>query len=160
MDNRLEQAIQMRAAGQYAEAKALLLTLYAERPEDARVNYYCAWVHDNLGEERAAAPFYERAIATGLSDEDLRGALLGLGSTYRTLGQYEQARDTLLRGMERFPDAHEFPTFLAMAYYNLGEHHAAMTLLLRALAQTSTDSGVQRLKRAILAYSEDLDEMW
>ncbi len=160
MDEHLQEAIRLRQAGDYPAAQVIFTELLTTSPNDPLVNYHYAWWHDVQGLEAGAVPFYERAITNDLSGADLRGALLGLGSTYRSLGQYEQARATLLKGIEQFPDAQEFPIFLAMAHYNLGEHHAAMTLLLRALAETSTDAGIQRFKRAILFYADDLDQVW
>ncbi|TCP68322.1 tetratricopeptide repeat protein [Baia soyae] len=56
------------------------------------LDYVSAWSHDVLCLESEAIPYYERAIELGLSKEDdLEGALLGLGSTYRVLGQYEKS---------------------------------------------------------------------
>jgi hypothetical protein len=42
-----------------------------------------AWNFDLLGEESKSDPFYEKAIHLVLSSNELEGALLGLGSTYR-----------------------------------------------------------------------------
>jgi tetratricopeptide (TPR) repeat protein len=160
MSERLAAAIEQRTAQRYDEAKALFAELYAEHPDDAQVNYHYAWLHDAMGDERGAVPYYERAIALGLPDDDLRGALLGLGSTYRALGQYDRAVATLRRGMERFPGEGQFPTFLAMALYNMGAHAQAMELLLKTLATTSADPGILRFQRAILFYADKLDETW
>ena len=44
-----------------------LLDLVAAYPDDAEINYQAAWVHDSLGREREAVPFYRRAIEQGLS---------------------------------------------------------------------------------------------
>lgn len=87
--NELEKAIALREAGNAVEAKRLLLQLYAAEPYHPEILYQCAWVHDTLGEEKEAIPFYRAALEHGLGGKDRRGALLGLGSTYRTLGQYE-----------------------------------------------------------------------
>jgi tetratricopeptide (TPR) repeat protein len=86
--NELERAVYLRENGRAGEARELLLKLAAERPDDPQVNYQCAWVHDLLGREHEAVPFYERAIEEGLTGGDLEGAMLGLGSTYRALGVY------------------------------------------------------------------------
>jgi tetratricopeptide (TPR) repeat protein len=160
MQDKLAHAIEHRTAKRFAEAKALFAELFAEYPADPLVNYHYAWLYDSMGEERAAVPFYERAIAGGLPDADLRGAMLGLGSTYRTLGEYRKSADMLRRGMIRFPEAGEFPVFLAMALYNLGEHAEAMELLLKVIADRADDDGIQSFQRAILFYADKLDEVW
>lgn len=160
MQDELAIAIEHRTAKRYDEARRLFSELYAANPDDPLVNYHYAWLHDNLGEEGAAVPFYERALEGELPDEDLRGAMLGLGSTYRTLGQYEKSVDLLRRGMARFPGAGEFPVFLAMALYNTGAHAEAMQLLLETLARTSNDTGIGRFGRAIEFYADKLDDVW
>ena len=160
MKDTLENAVQLRTDGKAETALKMLQRLLKKRPDDALLNYHAAWTCDTLGREREAVPYYELALEIGLEGEDLRGALLGLGSTYRTLGEYEKAMMTCKAGIEFFPEAREFQVFLAMALYNLGKTDEAMPLLLRNLAETSTDAGIQRFQRAILFYSDKLDETW
>jgi tetratricopeptide (TPR) repeat protein len=97
----LETARQLRQAGQHEEARQSLVALLGATPDDPVLNYEAACAHDYLGLEREAVPFYERAIANGLTGEPLQGALLGLGSTYRALGDYEKAMATFRLGLER-----------------------------------------------------------
>jgi tetratricopeptide (TPR) repeat protein len=156
----IEQAVQHRENGEYEQAHTVLSGLLAASPDDPQVNYQMAWLCDVQGKEGEAIPFYERAVENGLTGEALRGALLGMGSTYRALGRYPQAVETLSRGMTTFPDAGEFPVFLAMALYNTGQHAEAVGLLLRALAEASQDEGIQRVRKAILFYHDKLDEIW
>jgi hypothetical protein len=73
----IREAIHLRQRGEYARAWRILRRLHRADPDDARLNYQCAWVCDLRGDERAAVPFYERAIRGGLAGEELRGALLG-----------------------------------------------------------------------------------
>jgi tetratricopeptide (TPR) repeat protein len=156
----LERARQLRQLGQHEEARQWLLTLLSATPEDPILNYEAACVHDFLGLEREAVPFYERALANGLSGEPLQGALLGLGSTYRALGEYQQATATLRRGQELFPEHREFSTFLALAYYNIGEYNDAVRTLLINLIETTQDPNLVRYERALRFYADHLDETW
>jgi tetratricopeptide (TPR) repeat protein len=156
----LTRAIRLRKEGRAEETRAILLELAAERPDDPQVQYQCAWVHDSLGREREAVPFYERAIAGGLSGRDLEGAFVGLGSTYRSLGEYRRAVETLREGVARFPENRAMEVFLAMALYNVGEHREATESLLRTLSETSADRGISAYKEAILFYAGRLDETW
>jgi tetratricopeptide (TPR) repeat protein len=160
MEDQLASAIRLRQGGQLQEARELLLKLVAAQPDDPRVSYQCAWVHDALGLEREAVPFYQRAIDSGLAGEDLAGALLGLGSTYRALGEYQQAIATLRRGIATFPGDRSFEPFLAMALYNAGQHAESAELLLRALAETSADDSIRRYQRTILFYADKLGQTW
>jgi tetratricopeptide (TPR) repeat protein len=157
---RLSEAIQHRERKEFEQAAQILSELLNETPDDPQVNYQMAWLCDTQGKESEAVPFYERAISNGLDGEELQGALLGLGSTYRCLGRYEQAVETLRNGMTTFPDAGEFPVFLAMALYNTGQYAEAMSLLLRSLAETSEDKGISDFKNAILFYHDKLDQVW
>ncbi len=160
LQEKLASAINLRESEKYEEARQLLLELHSEYPEDPQVNYQCAWIHDLLGLEREAIPFYEKAIQAGLRDDDLKSALLGMGSTYRCIGEYHRSMDTLQRALTLFPDSYEFKVFLGMAYYNIGEYGKAMDLLLNSLADTSTDEGILRYQRAIRFYSDKLDQTW
>ncbi|MEU7038941.1 tetratricopeptide repeat protein [Streptomyces sp. NPDC046237] len=161
-DGLLAAAVALREQGRQEEARDRLVALAARHPDDAEVAYQTAWAHDVLGLEAEAVPYYERALKAttgeGLSEEDRRGALLGLGSTFRVLGRYEEAVATLRGGIEEFPDDGALRAFLAMALYNTGEHHESTRLLLRLVAATSEDPGVRTYRRAIEHYAADLDE--
>ncbi|MFI8814818.1 MULTISPECIES: tetratricopeptide repeat protein [unclassified Streptomyces] len=158
-DALLAEAVRLRADGRPEEARERLLALTAEFPDDAEVAYQTAWVHDVLGLESEAVPYYERCLRdTALAAEDRSAALLGLGSTYRVLGRYGQAVETLRRGVAEFPDDGALRTFLSMALFNTDEHHEAMRVLLELLASTSDDRSVQRYRRAIEHYAKDLHE--
>lgn len=160
MTKSLQDAINLRENGQPEQARELLLALLGETPDDPNINYQLAWVHDSMGLESEAVPYYQKAISSGLSGQDRRGALLGLGSTYRTLGQYEHSMRILEQGRNEFPDAREFNVFYAMTLYNLGRNAEAMELLLREVGETSGDDGIARYRRAILFYADKLDQVW
>ncbi|OZB99073.1 hypothetical protein CJP46_01985 [Paenibacillus sp. XY044] len=155
-----ENAVALRQSGKAEKSREIWLSLLADRPEHPEILYQTAWTHDVLGLEKEAVPYYEKAISLGLQGEELAGAMLGLGSTYRTLGRYEDAKDLLKQAMERFPARREFSVFYAMALYNLGEHAAAMEMLLGQLAETSSDSGIQSYRKAIAFYADKLDRVW
>lgn len=159
-DPRLAAATSMREAGRDEEARRVLLDLQAEQPESAAVNLQCAWVHDKLGLEAEAVPFYEKALELGLEGDELRDALLGLGSTYRALGQYEKAVSILRRGVELFPDHAGLKVFLAMALYNSGDFKEACEMLLQVVTETSDHPTVMAYRRALSLYAEDLDRTW
>lgn len=155
----LLQAVQLRETGRFKEARRLLLELCERAPNNPHVQYQTAWVHDNLELEREAVGFYVRAIELGLTGEELAGALLGLGSTYRVLGQFEQSQETLQHGCEQFPERREFPVFLAMTNYNLGHAKEAVQALLQQLADTSSDPNLLAYRKALTFYAGDLDRL-
>jgi tetratricopeptide (TPR) repeat protein len=160
LQEKLASAIKLREVEEYEEARQLLLELHSEFPHDPQVNYQCAWIHDLLGLEREAIPFYEKAIQIGLNSDDLKSALLGMGSTYRCIGEYQKSIETFQHALTLFPDSHEFKVFLGMTYYNIGEYAKAMELLLISLADTSSEEGIRHYQRAIRFYSDKLDQTW
>lgn len=101
----IQTAIELRSAGKSEEAKQILLGLLEQSPEDPDILYQLAWIHDLMGLEGEAVPYYEKAISSGLKDPERRGALLGLGSTYRTLGLYNKSKEIFERGRQDYPQA-------------------------------------------------------
>ncbi len=158
MSDTLERAIRLRKAGELEEARAILLNLLERNPEDPAVNYQCAWVHDRMGREREAITLYERAIERGLSGGDLEGAILSLGSSYRAVGNPAKAAEVLRGGVARFPHNRAMQVFLAMALHDLDEHVQAMEILLRNLAETSSDPEISAYKEALSYYANRLNE--
>lgn len=166
MGRDLSGAIQLRESGRaqqdqgiLVEARALLLELHAAHPDDAEITYQTGVVHDNLGRGPEAIPFYTRALAQGLSGPDLERCLLGLGSTYRALGQYQEAEETLRRGVREFPGNRALQVFLAMALYNVGKYKEAMEIVLTNLLDTTTDDKLQYFERGLRYYALRLDEV-
>ena len=155
----LDKIKKMREEGRDNDALNYVRELADKFPKDAYIQCQSAFLHDSLNREAEAVKFYENAISLGLSTEDERDAYLGLGSTYRALGQFQKSKETFLKGLELFPEANQFQVFLAMTLYNLGEHHEAMKRLLLVLANTSNDSNVTQYGRAIRSYAEDLDSI-
>ena len=160
MEKEFDKAIDLRKNGYYEESNEILTNMAEKFSDSAHINYQCAWSFDLLGEEAKAVPFYEKAIQLGLSSEDLEGALIGLGSTYRTLGEYEKSKRVFLRGIEEFPENRVMKTFYSMTLYNLKEHSKAMELLLKCLIETTNDPEIKNYKRAIDFYSDKLDKTW
>lgn len=160
MGTTFQDAIALRESGKYTEAKELLLKLKELLPLDPELHYQLAWVHDSMGLEQEAVPYYEQALSMGLPDDERRGALLGLGSTYRTLGRYEESQRIFIEAIAEFPEAREFKVFHAMTLYNLQQYEDAMNLLLIELAETSVDQGIQDYKAAIRFYADKLNEVF
>lgn len=160
-DTDVEAIRALRRAGDHERARQQAVVAAARRPQDAVLRYEAACVHDYLGREADAVPYYEAAIASDMLPDDLlRSAFVGLGSTYRALGRYALAEQTLRRGLARFADAAEMQAFLAMALHNLGRSKEAVELLLRVLAESSRDPHVQAYREAILFYAGDVERAW
>lgn len=157
--NRIEEAVALRKAGQLEASNTLLLAVVKAYPEDAMVNYQCAWSFDVLEREMEAIPYYEKAIALGLPKDDLKEAYLGLGSTYRTIGKYEQSKAVFEKALAQFED-NGLKVFYAMTLYNLKLHEEAMSILLKLLAETSEDAHIKGYENAINYYADQLDKIF
>jgi tetratricopeptide (TPR) repeat protein len=156
----IDQIQTLRRAGRHEQARELAAQLAEQHPDDAGLQYEAACVHDYLGQERVAVPYYRRAIAAGLPPPQLRSAYLGLGSTLRALGQYGAALVVFDEGLAQFPMTPELLTFRAMTLYNLDQSKEAVAVLLGVLCATTADGELQGLVPAISTYAEDLDRTW
>ncbi len=156
MEEAIQRAIELRRESQHTEALAILLDLVNQHPDNAKVNYELGSTYDHQGVEEEAIAFYEHAIHCGIAGEDLRGSLIGLGSSYRCMERFGDAARVLQKGAAEFPDAKEFDVFLALTRYNMGEHAEAMRLLLNHIAQHSADAETQKYRRSISYYAEHL----
>jgi tetratricopeptide (TPR) repeat protein len=160
VDEPLARATELREAGKLEEALPLLLALREEHPDDPHIAVQTAWVHDSLGLEEEAAEHYEAAIRGDLSDDELMGLYLGLGSTYRTLGRDADAERIFREGIERFPDFKPLRVFNAMLDYNRGRPREAVRALIEVLLEASDDPAIQRYRRSLGGYAEDLNRSW
>ncbi|MEK3994950.1 tetratricopeptide repeat protein [Psychrobacillus sp. FSL K6-2365] len=160
MIKEIEEAIILRNNGMKNESNELLLKLVEKYPSNASILYQCGWSFDILGEETKAVAFYETAIDLGLPNDEMEGAIIGLGSTYRALGDYEKSKRVFIRGIELFPNNKAIQVFYAITLYNLSDHSNATELLLEVLLETTEDKQILEYERALKFYSKHLDDVW
>jgi tetratricopeptide (TPR) repeat protein len=115
--------------------------------------YRTACEHDRNGREAEAIPCYELALDLGLSADDRRGALLGLGSSLRNVKRYADSIAVLTMAVRELPDDAALQTFLALALYSGGDPRSAMVRLLD-LALRHAPLG--EYARALSAYRDQL----
>ncbi|WP_019152592.1 tetratricopeptide repeat protein [Robertmurraya massiliosenegalensis] len=160
MNSKLLKAIKLRENGFYEQCYQEMTELAKNFPDDPEILYQCAWSCDSLGKEAEAIPYYESAIKLGLSGKELEGAYLGLGSTFRTLGNYVQSKAVLEVGMNLFPQNQALKVFYTMTLYNLNEHDKAMETLLSCLMENTANEDILAYKNAIQFYANKLDQIW
>ncbi|NLS55799.1 tetratricopeptide repeat protein [Hafnia alvei] len=141
----------------YASALDAAIAQLVIEPDSALMHYYAAWACDGLGQENRAIPYYEKAIALGLPEADLKEAYLGLGSTYRVTGHYQQSLDLLTRATAEFPDDKALQVFYALAKYSVGDAKSALRDTLLLLTSTTQDDSILAFRKAIDFYAQDLD---
>ena len=115
---------------------------------DGRDELEQAFGYDREGHEAEAIPHYERAIAAGLSGEQLEKALLGLGSSLRNVNRVEESVAVLEDASRRFPDHQALLVFRALSLWSAGRRGEALALLARRLGEGSG------YERAIREYAD------
>jgi tetratricopeptide (TPR) repeat protein len=160
------EAVRLRQAGDREGLRALAV----RHPHDPAVAYQAARLHDTLGREAEAVPYYEAALAAPggpdgpdspgrLGDEDRLGAHTGLGSTYRALGRYDDALAAFDRALDEYPGDPALTAFRAITLHNLGRSAEAVGDLLTLLTRTSGAPGIAEYRRAPEHYAAHLDEV-
>ena len=158
-NNKLIEAIELRQNNKPEQAMYILKELLQVNPDDPEVNYQMAWTCDLIGQESMAVPFYEKALQNGLNN-DRSGAMLGLGSTYRCLGEYEKSSKIFDLAVKEFPENRALKVFRALTYYNLGKADESIGQLLNQLLDTTNDESIKSYERALRLYSKNLHQIW
>jgi len=156
----LEKMNDLFSERKYEEALSLGKIWVEKEPENGVAYAYTAFSCDSLGYEREAVPYYEKARMLNLEADLRREVLLGLGSTYRTIGEYEKSGKILKMGMEEFPNAREFPVFYALVLHNLKKHTEGMSILLKQLLETTRCDDIKKYGKALSFYADHLEEIW
>lgn len=156
----IAQAKRLRQQDELEESQALLLRLLDVYADDPIVLYEVGGSYDVLGKEKEAIPYYEKAIAAGLEGADLQECLVCLGSSYRNVGEFSTAVDTLEKAAAQFPNNNSSRAFLALAYYSDGREEEAVRLLLDLLLKTTRDEDILSFASALDYYKDNLDEVW
>ena len=145
------------ASKDYALAQTLADDWASREPHLATAHYFAAWSRDAQGLEADALVHYEKAFELGLSGGNLRGALLGAGSTYRNLGQLARSEEIFRRAIQAYGDVSEFSAFLALTLYSAGRFKDAISILLKLLADTASDIHIKRYDPALRYYAAHPD---
>ena len=145
-----------RHGGQIATLVSQLEALDKTHPHVAEIIHQLAWTHASLGNDAQARRYYERAIALGLPPNEQSGALIGLATCLRTIGETEAAAKALESGRAQFPDQPEFDAFLALVRHDQGRHAEALQLALTALIDTADDPGITAHQRNLRHFINQL----
>ncbi|MBE4909556.1 tetratricopeptide repeat protein [Bacillus luteolus] len=163
MDNTIQKITeikQLRDNGFGEQARVEIIKLVNEYTTVAVVQVECAFIHDSLGYEHEAIPYYEKALELGIEGPLRVEAYLGLGSSLRCIGSYQKAAEIFEKAIEEFPNHRGLQIFYSMTQYNLGNHGRAMDILLTNLIETTNNQDILDYKRAISFYINNLDEVY
>ena len=159
MKTKIAEAAALRKENKPDLAAEILKTLLQIHPNDPEINYQMAWTCDFMGKESEAVPYYEKALTNGLAD-GREGALLGLGSTYRCLGEYEKSLKIFDQAIAEYPKNNALKVFRALTLFNLGRADESVRQLLIQLLDTTNDDTIKSYDTALRFYSDKLSETW
>jgi tetratricopeptide (TPR) repeat protein len=124
--------------------------------DEAEREYELGGEHDSAGREEQAIPHYERALALGLREDLVPGALLQLGSSLRNAGRNDEALALFDDAVARFPDHAALRLFRAFALATAGRDREALVDVLE-LARTRIDAPeIERYRRSLENYTRAL----
>lgn len=124
--------------------------------DEAEREYELGGEHDSAGREEQAIPHYERALALGLREDLVPGALLQLGSSLRNVGRTDEAVALFDDAVARFPDHASLRLFRAFALATAGRDREALVDVLE-LARTRIDAPeIDRYRRSLESYTRAL----
>lgn len=151
-DERLDQFWTAFDPSDAVQAHAALSAILTERgSDDARAAYERASVHDALGEEEEAAPFYRAALDGDLRPDLRTQATIQLASTLRNLGDASGAMALLRSVPVDDPLSDAALAFLALALFSDEKPAPALRTALQTLAPH-----LPRYTRAVGAYAGEL----
>ena len=119
-----------------------------------------AYALDAAGREAEAIPYYRRALAEGVPEEELKDALIGYASSFRVVGEPKQARRVLERARRRFKGDPPVEAFYALVLFDLGEHARALKILGLALLKESPDPELAAYAGPLARYFRTLTRRW
>jgi len=136
--------------------RALIDALAAELPPgSAEADFERGCAFDSTGHPDRAVPLYRQALATGLTGERRRRAVVQMASSVRNLGRPQESvallEEELTRGSDHLDDA--VRAVLALALTDLRREREAVSILLVALAPH-----LPRYQRSMANYGRALVE--
>ena len=158
--NLLQKIKNLRRDGKADQAFDAVQSAIAQFPNSPELQYLAGSICDAYRTEKEAVPFYLRSLELGLRGLDRRDALLGLASTYRSLGKYEESKTTFEMGIKDFPEYRPYQVFLALTEFNLKQSDITIRRLLEQLIETTSDQEIRSYEKALRFYSTKLNEVF
>jgi tRNA-Thr(GGU) m(6)t(6)A37 methyltransferase TsaA len=156
----IQKAKYLRKSGDAVGAFEVVQMALKDHQRSADLNYLAACICDADRTEIEAVTYYLKALELGLNGHDRRDALLGLGSTYRSLGEYAKSKEIFETGIKEFPHYKPYFVFLALTEFNLKKPEQTVKILLDQLVETTSDQEIRTYERALRFYSTRLNEVF
>ncbi|MDQ0352563.1 tetratricopeptide (TPR) repeat protein [Alkalibacillus filiformis] len=153
-----QNALKLKEEGNFSEAQPIFAELVQSHPEDHETLLAAAYVHEQLEMFPQAITFYQQALDLSLNEGERKEALLRLGISYRAVGLYDKAKETLEVGMSEYPSYNPMYVYFAFTLYNLGDYDLAMEIMAQKLLETTRDEDLVKHQEFIEFYASCLDE--
>ena len=160
MNKLLKDVIRLRRQERYDESREILDSLLSDDPHNPEYLAQYAFALDNQGQEEAAIGYYRKALEHNPKKDLYTQISLGLGSSLRAIGRYEEAVEVLEEGVSKDPRHAALQTFYALSLYNVGRYQESVRILAGLLVRTSSDRQVKAFKEALEIYADDPDKVW
>lgn len=148
MEEKLKKVSELQDRKDFEGSLELMLELLNEIPMNPYLNYRIAWTYDSLAKSRLAIPFYIASLTLGLKEER-PNAIVGLGSCYRSVGEYENALKILEDGLVEFPENRSIRMFRSILLNALEKNDETVDTLIALLKYISEDGSIQKFEKAL-----------
>jgi tetratricopeptide (TPR) repeat protein len=156
LDTLIKEGLALSRAQRYDEAIAHFRQLAEQYPDEPRAYFEYGGAFDSAGYEAEAIPHYYRAMALGLTGDDLPAVYVQLGSSLRNVGKIDEAIKLLDEGCQKFPDYAALRMFRAFALCSAGQYQPATFDLMELAISHIQTLDMQQYKRAIRFYTDEL----
>ncbi|WP_027965137.1 tetratricopeptide repeat protein [Halalkalibacillus halophilus] len=155
--NYLENILKFKENSQWEDAQKLILEVL-EQEQNSEVYFHAGDIHEKLEMFPQAITYYKQALEEAENLDLREEILLSLGRSYRSVGLYDLAVETLEIGMSEFPTNNKMSVYFAMALYNQGDPDLAMEIIIQKLLETTQDQSLKEEQELIEFYASCLDE--
>ncbi|WP_017186548.1 tetratricopeptide repeat protein [Alkalibacillus haloalkaliphilus] len=153
-----QEAFRLKEERKFSEAQPIFAELTQSHSDDHHILIAAAYVHEQMEMFPQAITFYQQALDFELNEEERKEVLLRLGISYRAVGLYDKAKETLEVGMSEYPSYNPMYVYFAFTLYNLGDYDLAMEIMAQKLLETTNDDDLVKQQQLIEFYASSLDE--
>jgi tetratricopeptide (TPR) repeat protein len=144
----------------FEDTMKFLLQVLQHDPKNPRLYYFMGRTHHALGKFSDAIAAYDRALQLNLRKDEAKEAYLGMGMLLRATGKYKEANEIFKEALQRFNTYRPLRVFFALTLFNLGDYGPAFEILLRQLAETTSDESLEKHRKTMAFYADNLPSIF
>ncbi len=89
----------------------------------------------------------------------MENVYIGLGSSYRAIGEFEKALEVFNKAEQLFPINSATKVFKSITLYNCVINDLAVSNLIKILLENTNNFDIKKFEKALLYFSDHLDEV-